>query len=132
MNIYPNTQCANFCTWLIANSNIRLTPARKIQVQNVQTAANTGGYVTQLYFESFVAYTNRFYQQYMQYITQYPAAPQPTSYDAMTIAWLAVVSSPSQQTIYSVDAFFKQLRADGNLLLDYFFYLHKTFKQTLG
>ena len=45
----------------------------------------------------------------------------PTAYDAATTAWLANVSSPAQETIYAVDAFFKQLRADGNLLLDYFF-----------
>lgn len=121
MNIYPNTQCATFCTWLLANTNIRLTPARKIQVQNVQTAANTGGTVTQLYFESFVAYTNRFYQQYVQYAAQNPTAPPPTTYDPLTTTWLTYVTSPSQQTIYAVDAFFKQLRADGNLAIDYLF-----------
>ena len=121
MNIYPNTACAQYCAWILANSNIRVTPQRKIQIQNVQTAANSGSYVTLLYYESFVAYTYRFYGSYLQFQALQPKAPSPTTQDAMTTAWLAVVSNPAQQTIYAVDAFFKQLRADGNLLLDYFF-----------
>ena len=121
MNIYPNTACGTFCTWILANSNIRVTPQRKIQIQNVQTAANSGSYVTLLYYESFVAYTYRFYGSYLQFQALQPNAPSPTTQDALTTAWLAVVSNPAQQTIYAVDAFFKQLRADGNLLFDYCF-----------
>jgi hypothetical protein len=117
-NIYPNQTTGSFCTWLLANSLIRLTAPRKIQVQNVQSAANTGGYVTQLYFEEFVQYTNRFYQEWQQYINGQPITPMPSGYDALTTAWLTHVTSPAQQTIYAVDAFFKQLRADGNLAID--------------
>ena len=120
-NIYPNNNAALFGTWILANSNIRVTPARKIQIQTIITQAQTGGYVAQLYYSEFIAYTNQWYNQYLQYNAQQPAAPAPITYDALTTAWIAIVSSPSQQTIYSVDAFFKQLRADGNLLLDYFF-----------
>jgi hypothetical protein len=121
MNIYPNSNCALFCTWLLNNSLIRLTVPRKIQVQTVYTAASTGSYVTQLYYEEFIQYTNRFYIEYQQYILLQPALPMPGTLDALTIAWLAQVTSPAQQTIYSVDAFFKQLRADGNLAIDYLF-----------
>jgi hypothetical protein len=118
MNIYPNTQCAAYCAWILANSNIRVTTARKIQIQTVQTAANTGGYVTQLYYEEFIAYTSQWYLQFQQYYAQQPI-PIPTSLDTLTTAWLAALGTvPTQQTIYSVDAFFKQLRADGNLAID--------------
>jgi len=118
MNIYPNTQCAAYCAWILVNSNIRVTTARKIQIQTVQTAANTGGYVAQLYYEEFVAYTSQWYLQYQQYIDQQPQ-PIPSSLDALTTTWLAALSTtPAQQTIYSVDAFFRQLRADGNLAID--------------
>jgi len=118
MNIYPNTQCAAYCAWILANSNIRVTTARKIQIQTIQTAANTGGYVTQLYYEEFIAYTSQWYLQYQQYIAQQPQ-PVPNSLDALTTAWLGALSTtPAQQTLYSVDAFFKQLRADGNLAID--------------
>ena len=120
-NVYPNSTTDAFCKWLLANSLIRLTAPRKIQVQNVQTAANTNGYVTQLYFEEFVQYTNRFYEQWLQYLNGQPSSPVSASQDALTTAWLAVVSSPAQQTIYAVDVFFKQLRNDGNLGLDYFY-----------
>lgn len=119
-NIYPNSSTAQYCNWLLANSLIRLTAPRKVQVQNILTAANTGGYVAQLYYEEFVQYTNQWYYQYQQYLQGYQSAPMPTTYDALTTAWLAKVTSPAQQTIYAVDAFFKQLRADGNLLLDAF------------
>ena len=121
MKIYPNTACAAYCAWILANSNIRVTTARKIQIQTVQTAGNTGGYVTQLYYEEFVAYTSQWYLQYQQYVSLQPSNPISSSQDALTTAWLAVASSPAQQTIYSVDVFFKQLRNDGNLLLDYFY-----------
>ena len=118
MNIYPNTQCAAYCAWILANSNIRVTSTRKVQIQTVQTAANTGGTVTQLYYEQFIAYTSQWYLQYQQYTAMQPQ-PIPGSVDALTTAWLAALSiTPAQQTIYSVDAFFKQLRADGNLAID--------------
>lgn len=120
-NVYPSATTGLFCTWLLNNSLIRLTAPRKIQVQNVLTASNTGGYVAQLYMEEFVQYTERFYVQWQQYANGIGANPQPSTYDALTIAWLANVTTPSQATIYAIDAFFKQLRADGNLLLDYFY-----------
>ena len=120
-NIYPNNNAALFGAWILANSNIRVTPARKIQIQTIITQAQTGGYVAQLYYSEFIAYTNQWYAQYLQYNNQEPAII-PTTYDPLTTAWLAALgTAPAQQTIYSVDAFFRQLRADGNLLLDYFF-----------
>lgn len=120
-NVYPNQTTSNFCAWLLSNSLIRLTAGRKIQIQNVQTAANSSSFVAQLYFEQFVNYTNQFYQQYLQYLNGQPSNPVPSGYDALTTAWLAKVTSPAQQTIYAVDTFFKQLRNDSNLAFDYFY-----------
>jgi len=120
-NINPNQTCANFCTWLLANSNIRLTAARKIQVQTIQAAANNNTTVTQLYYEEFVAYTTQWFLQWQQYTTQQPNFPQSATLDTLTNTWLANVTNPAQLTIYAVDAFFKQLRADDNLLFDYLF-----------
>ena len=120
-NVYPNSTTGAFCKWLLANSLIRLTSPRKVQVLNVQTAATNGTTVTQLYFEEFCNYTNRFYWEWQQYIAGQPASPTSSGLDAMTTAWLAVATAPAQQTIYAVDVFFKQLRADANLQLDYFF-----------
>ena len=120
-NIYPNSTASAFCAWILANSNIRPTSGRKVQIQNVQTAANTASYVTQLYFEEFVAYTNQWYDQWLQYVAMQPYIAPPTV-STYTTAWLAALPNvPTQATQYAVDAFFKQLVADGNMLLDYFF-----------
>jgi hypothetical protein len=120
-NIYPNSTASAFCAWILANSNIRVTTGRKIQIQNVQTAANTAGYVTQLYYEQFIAYTNQWYEQWLPYVAMQPYIAPPTV-STYTTAWLAALPNvPTQATQYAVDAFFKQLVADGNMLLDYFF-----------
>lgn len=90
-------------------------------MQNIKSAAVAMTYVTQLYYEEFIAYTNQWYYQYQQYLALNPSSPQSTGQDPITTAWLAVATAPAQQTVYAVDVFIKQLRNDGNLLLDYFY-----------
>lgn len=120
-NIYPNSNAYQFCTWILSNSLNRPTTARKVQIQTVQSAALAGTSVAQLYYEEFVQYTNQWYDQYLQFLAMQPNIQLPASLDALTTTWLTYVTTPSNATVYAVDAFFKQLRADGNLLLDYFF-----------
>ena len=120
-NIYPNIQAANFSSWLLTSTYQTFSAARVVLINKIITAYNSASYVTQADWVQFIYVSNPYWSQYQQWLTLQPATPQPTSYDTLTTAWLGQVSSPSQQTIYAVDAFFKQLRADGNLLLDYCF-----------
>lgn len=121
MNIYPNASAANFCSWLLSNSGNTITAPRKVQVNQIISAFNSNSYVTLSVYNQYVQYTNQFYSQYLQYQAQQPNLPINASLDSLTTLWLSYVSSPSLATVYAVDAFFKQLRADGNLLFDYIF-----------
>jgi hypothetical protein len=119
--IYPNYPCYLYCQWLLNSSYQRFSVSQTALINTISTAALAGSSVTTAQYNLFLYYTSPYYRTYEQWLAQQPATALPGSLDSLTTAWLASVTSPAAITTYAVDAFFKQLRADGNLALDYFF-----------
>lgn len=119
--IYPNYECYIFCQWLLNSEYQRFSSARVQLISLIRNAANAGTPVSLHNWNQFVSVTGIYWQPFQVYYKLQPIVTAGTTYDPLTTAWLATVASPSIQTIYAVDTFFKQLRNDGNLLLDYLF-----------
>jgi len=61
----PAPTTATFCTFLLTSVYIRLTPARKILVTDIRTAAINQTVVTQNNWNNFLLSTKNFYQDWL-------------------------------------------------------------------